>query len=295
MPDGKREYNKIVASKRLSRIKIDSDCPLMQLRTVWCRTAYASSEPLDTKDNRHSFYELHYVISGQLTFYFEGREVVRLEPGHFIIIPPYALHGIRDTGDDTEKFVMGFTLSSRDEFIKGALEKCRAGEVFRDNTNIVTYIALMLENAFHQYAGAKSAINSLAICLMIEFLRCVSPSIQEKSSEKRIFENDKRMENALKYISDNISADISGEDAAAFLNVSLRHLNRITGTNTGLSVKQLINAEKVRYIKELLANHALSLADIAEMTGFSTEYALNRFFKRLEGMPLGMFRRSMEK
>ena len=56
----------------------------------------------------------------------------------------------------------------------------------------------------------------------------------------------------------------------------------------------MINREKLLYIKRLLRSE-MPLETVAQMTGFSSEYTLNRFFKRHEGMSLGAWRRSAEK
>lgn len=47
----------------------------------------------------------------------------------------------------------------------------------------------------------------------------------------------------------------------------------------------------IGYIKELIGNSGLSFTEIAAVTDFSSEYALNRFFKYNEGYTLGQYRR----
>ena len=55
---------------------------------------------------------------------------------------------------------------------------------------------------------------------------------------------------------------------AASLGRSSRHLNRICRSQCGKSLNQLIGAEKLNYIKELIGTSDLSFAEIASMSGF---------------------------
>ena len=52
---------------------------------------------------------------------------------------------------------------------------------------------------------------------------------------------------------------------------------------------------KARQARKLLLETELSLQQISEMLGFSEHNNFNRFFKRIEGMPPGIFRLSKGK
>jgi len=131
-------------------------------------------------------------------------------------------------------------------------------------------------------------------CLILEVLRQISPDSLEKTEDRKVFENDIRIREIQEYIEQNIDGRLTGENVASRMNISLRHLNRLTDKYLGCSVGQLIARQRIVYIKELLYSHELTLRDIAERTGFQSEYALNRFFKQQEGMSIGVYRRSLE-
>ena len=99
------------------------------------------------------------------------------------------------------------------------------------------------------------------------------------------------MEEINKYIANYIRDGITVEDVAVSMSLSSRQLNRICHKHAGKSLNKLINDEKLKFIKELIATTTLSFADIAHVAGFSSEYALNRFFKYAEGYTLGQYKK----
>lgn len=287
--------SRITASKKLSRYKLHLQNVLFRGNVIWCRTAYSEREGTVTDmPNQHTFYELHYVLEGVLEVSIDSRAPYPVRKGEFILIPPRCPHHICPLGDDLEKLVCGLTIESETDFVKQALGKLDAHRTYRATDAMPAYVDWMLENAMTSRAGTTTAIGNLLECLILEVLRQVSPDSQEKTEDRKVFENDIRIREIQEYIEQNIDGGLTGENVAARMNISLRHLNRLTDKYLGCSVGQLIARQRMLYIKELLYSHELTLRDIAERTGFQSEYALNRFFKQQEGMAIGVYRRSLE-
>lgn len=290
-----KELNRIAASKRLSRFRLKIDDDLMKANIIWCRTAYGNVEDIRTNANRHSFYELHYVLDGEMRTVVDDSRAINIKDSQFIIIPPNRFHYTENVQVDTEKFVCGFTIESDNEFIRDTLAKLADIRLYRESEIMRSYIDLMLLNADEQKAGASVTITRLLECLLLEFFRQISPEERETGCDRKIFENDRRVDEIKSYIERNIMLNITGSDVAGHLNISLRHLNRLTNMYLGCPVNKLIANYRADHIKNLLTNAEYTLSDIAEMTGFSSEYAMSRFFKQNEGMSVGLYRRSVEK
>ena len=96
-----------------------------------------------------------------------------------------------------------------------------------------------------------------------------------------------------RYVSDNMSADISPSDLARHMNVSERQLGRIVMRHKGYSAQKLITRLKLKRAKALLEGTDMTLKAIAADLGFSSEYYFNAVFKKHEGFPPGEFRRSV--
>lgn len=289
---------RIIASKKLTRYKIAAENSLFRCNVIWCRTTYESGP---TAMNKHTFYELHYILDGTLMIgsdTSDGSVQTPIPSDHFVLIPPYFSHSTLPTGDTFEKLVCGFSIESDSEFVTKALsllhpDKTSVPKAYKATPAMETLVSLMLENALYGKGGASAAISALFECLILELLRQINPESRESENNFKIFENDIRVKEIQSFIEQNIALDITGEDVARQLNISMRHLNRITNEHLHCSVSRLIAARKFMYIKELLMMPELTLRDIAERTGFQSEYSLNRFFKKHEGMSIGTYRRSM--
>ncbi len=287
--------SRITASKKLSRYKLHLQNGLFWGNVIWCRTAYSEKEGMvSTTLNQHTFYELHYVLVGELEATVDSGTPFTVGTGQFVLIPPRRPHRIRPLSGNMEKLVCGFALDSEAEFVRQALELLDAEQVYSASAAMPVYVDWMLENALASRAGTTAALNNLLECLLLEVLRQICPNSLEKTEDRKVFENDIRIREIQEYIEQNIDGRLTGENVARHMNISLRHPNRLTDRYLGCSVGELITRQRLIYIKELLYSHQLTLRDIAERTGFQSEYALNRFFKQHEGMSIGVYRRSLE-
>jgi transcriptional regulator GlxA family with amidase domain len=80
-------------------------------------------------------------------------------------------------------------------------------------------------------------------------------------------------------------------DIALRFGISERHLSRLFRDVRGYSLRDAMNREKLKKIEELVISTELSLSEISQLCGFSDEYAMNKFFRRLNKINLSEFRR----
>lgn len=78
------------------------------------------------------------------------------------------------------------------------------------------------------------------------------------------------------------------------LHISSRYLYRICLENTGLTPKQLIDFQIIGNIKRMLLSGDDSIQQIADRMGFPDQASLGQFFKRNEGVPPQVFRKSFK-
>ena len=284
---------KLSASKKLSRYCVSKSNDIMTFDTQWCRIAYSDFEDMVSPVFNHSFYELHYTIKGEMRFSACGRSVV-LPEGYFLIFPPGMHHSTDNAAPHTEKFVFGFHVDTEKNYIKDALDRLQTAGVYAATGNMDRMIDIMLHYADRNHPAASEVISSLVGCLIVEALDQVVPAQPETRDASKSFDIDNRVATARTFIENNIMLGITYHDVAAHLNLSARQLNRDFKKHTGKTIEQIINDERVKYIKSLLRSNR-SLASIAEEVGFSTEYSMNRFFKRYEGVSLGVWRQQILK
>ena len=90
----------------------------------------------------------------------------------------------------------------------------------------------------------------------------------------------------------NLDAEISVQTVARYFNTNRTSLQAMFKEHTGMSVKQYLIRLRLQTAEILLRNTYLTLAEIAERTGFSDEAGFVKAFKKLMRMPPGEFRKA---
>ena len=284
--------NNLTASKQLSRFLPRVSNSVVSMETNWLRVVYSNFENMLDKPTWHAGHEIHYVMSGEVDVTVGGKQLTVREK-EFVVIPPKVIHSTDRIGEDTSKVVFSLNVESKQDYFADAMRHFDEVCVYRGSEHLEQLISMILSYAYESTPLAAEAISALSVLLLFEFVGQAIPVEEARSRKIEIYESDRRINEIFAFIRENISDHISAERVAEELHLCLRHLNRITKKETGNTVSELINREKLRYIKRLLRSEML-LKDIAQQSGFSSEYTLNRFFKRHEGLSLGAWRRSSE-
>ncbi len=93
-----------------------------------------------------------------------------------------------------------------------------------------------------------------------------------------------KIQNAIKYISDNYSSKISLETVAAKACMSKYHFSRSFKKATGTTYQDHLNGCRIEKAKELLKNSNLPITEIAYAVGYADITNFERIFKRIAGL-----------
>jgi len=102
---------------------------------------------------------------------------------------------------------------------------------------------------------------------------------------------DPKLRKAFVYIQNHFDQPITVEQMATAAGISVRDLQRRFKTELGRSPKQELHLVRIKRVKELLRRTDLILSDIAEQTGFSSEYWMGAVFKNITGNSPGVYRK----
>ena len=190
------------------------------------------------------------------------------------------------------RFSAAFQIGSTAPYALAALEEIHRTAVFTALESAGAYIQLMKQVSGGSAPWASREISNQLQCRLLQLMAAVlavsAPITQRDMKPGR---SARMVREVQKFIAEHIADGITVEDVAASLGRSSRQLNWICRSQSGKTRNQLIGAEKINYIKELIGTSSLSFVEIASMSVFSSEYALNRFFKYAEGYTLGQHRR----
>ena len=115
-----------------------------------------------------------------------------------------------------------------------------------------------------------------------------------KSQHCLYFKTSKKTEQIKKFLSDNLETKMTVSDISAQFFMSERQLTRICRKEYNMTVhelKQNLQLEKIRF---MLTNTDCSLKEIAEVSGFSDEYSMSKFFRKYESLPPVKYRNAIK-
>lgn len=126
-------------------------------------------------------------------------------------------------------------------------------------------------------------ISALHKKMCIEYTTEMSRLIKHRGSIKYISA-------CLNYIYENLHTKITVEDLARVSGLSVSYISRLFHKQTGYKIQEYILAKKVETSKNMLLYTNLSLAEISETLGFTTQSYWTQTFKKITGITPAKFR-----
>jgi YesN/AraC family two-component response regulator len=253
---------------------------------------------LDMRLDRRERAEQRFGIETYGTITVEDKTYL-LSPNSFCIIAP-GVHHVVKPGSDSETKLANFRFSyseikkypdylhetQKKEMveIKDTLTGIRYS--FIDNAcEIMLLIDQVYSEIFSKSLGYYSKIQSLFSQILIEILRLISPKKKEKYSIPKRSNDDRRSALIESFFHKHYSiSNISINHLAKVLNLSVRHTNRILRTTYDSTFSNKLTETRIEAAKDLLYNTVLSISQISERTGYSSQTYFHKVFKDKTGM-----------
>lgn len=265
----------------------------INLVVYWLRPVCAESESLLTSRIKHSFFEMQYVMSGQVTVRLADGESV-ITAGRFMLIPPSCYHEIIAYDNETQKLVFAFDIQMVDAELNESFHKI-APQTVDDSSVMRQIVETLLRVGSSGAAFANVQVKCLTEALFFELFHTLIPIADRRSFGNRKIKACQKQEfskHLMQCINESMgSGFVTVSELADRLHISVRQLDRLCVQTLEKTPKEFIDGERLKYIKKMLSLTECSLAEIAVMSGFSSEYALIRFFKQKEGYTPGEYRK----
>lgn len=211
-------------------------------------------------------YEVIFVKSG--TVYLQvGENAYEMHENDVLLIPPNVLHfGYResDPAEKTSFYWLHFLTSDVDFF---AWEKnfCHLTETFRLRE---LFKQLLHDTRMPDYATHTA---DLYTAMILNEIAAKIRLASESSKGVRLAQE------MMEWIRINVSDSCIGvDDVSAYFGYNGDYLSKLFRRNFGITVKDYIIEEKIKYAKQLLTESSYSVKEISDMLGYENE---NRFIK----------------
>lgn len=294
MPDSEIK-KRVSASKKLNKLCKQIDNGFFSAEVFWCRAAYDGYERWNFKMHRHSFFEMHFVLNGKISYSFDGfDEAVELTKGKYVVVAPDVSHHIENVEKGSSVFKLAFRINHPRHIAEHTAKNIP--DFFESecdgfmSSSIEFMITQAMEEKMGFYDAVRCQLSAFAIYVLQSMPGVSSPAVQEESP---VSDNDDRVRVVKQIINDNITGSLKSDDIARQVNISVRQLNRIIKHSDNMNLAEFIRHMRIEKAKKLLASSHDSLDAIAEKTGFISGSVLGRTFKAVEGCTPGQYRKDI--
>jgi AraC family transcriptional regulator len=133
------------------------------------------------------------------------------------------------------------------------------------------------------YPCGRLYFDSLAVAVTTRLIRYhSSKSMEMRRPDKRL--SDRRLRQVFEYIEVNLADNISLDDLASVVGLSVSHFNALFREAAGISPHQYLIRRRIERAKNLLSEGNLSISQIAIETGFAHQSHLARHMHRVLGV-----------
>ena len=226
-----------------------------------------------------------------------AEQEIQLSSGKFILITPGTKHKILSLDGNYTEFVWGFSCSSDEKTVGGFLKSFEKSAKSTE-AKCSAAAAESLDIIFKSVESINNNKYDIIKCQLYCIFKLITDEYKSADDDADFYKknpDDHIFKTVKKFIYDNPSLNLSASEIALQCNISEKQLREICSQSCGLTVAGLKNKIKCEIISELLTESNLTLSEIAEKTGFSDEFTMNKFFKRNEGMPPGQYRKSLKR
>ena len=273
-------------AKALERLSIPAITEPFCANVLWVRFIEENDNPDYVRGiHSHSFFEAHFVLSGEITYAHKGKEYT-LAKNMGIVFAPNAKHVMMSARDNAQR--LSITWSVHNE--ENAFDSIRITGVKTaalSNSEICDIAGICHE--FEQ----KSAVTPILVRNRIISLLSAFADFTQPCADNAV--TDVRIEHAKRYIEDNPQLFLTCKAVAGYCHFNVKYFGRIFKETTGMSLLQYIHAQKRSCAMKMLADTDMNLAEIATSLGFKNEYYFNTFFRRMQGISPGEYRRLIKK
>ncbi len=239
------------------------------------------------KPHAHDYYVLGIIETGLQSFTYKHNKLIT-EPGNLIIINPGEVHtgeAAIDAGFNYRALYPSKSLMERfaSEFNANAVRIPRFnGGIVRDRQMFYAMQKL------HHFSENPTTSLELDERMTNFFITLIRRHADRNLNIKKYKDAQKAVLEARDFIEAYYSENITLSDLSELMHISPFHLARLFRRQIGISPHKYLENVRIRHAERLLSSGFL-IADVAFMTGFSSQSHLTRTFKQFLGTTPGEF------
>lgn len=275
-------------ANRLVKLSIPDIKEPFPIRVLWLRWISVADDKkkIHTKIHQHSFFEVHFIISGETAYKNGDNHTFSLSDGDAILFAPDTPHSVVSYTKGLTKLCLAFSCDKENSPLYALCKKGTHQFTVTEEMR-AAFETILAESDLRSVFSATLLKNSVLL-LIYGIFRSANPDEQKPLLSAN--ETDIRIRAVKQYIKDNPGSFFTCQDVAAYCHFNVKYLNRIFKKETGMTLLSYIHQQKILQAQELLEHTTLSLDEISTRLGFANEYYFNSFFRRVSGITPGAYR-----
>lgn len=250
---------------------------------------YREPRPDTVEVHHHDFYEVYYLLGGQVEYWVDGR-IIRMEPGDLLLINPMELH--RPVPEPGNAIYERIVLWINRDFLESqsGLSACFDTDA-PNHTHLIrpspsersvltARLGELVREFYSNEPGNELSAYGLFLQFMVQLNRMASGRRQDREQTRQM---SSLVSNVLGYIHTHAGEELSLQKLAEQFYVSKYHLSHAFSREVGISVYRYIMLRRLLLARQLLAAGE-SASNVCRTCGFSDYTSFYRAFKSEYGI-----------
>ncbi|MBQ8551512.1 MAG: helix-turn-helix transcriptional regulator [Clostridia bacterium] len=252
-----------------------------------CHLAHERPAFITKNIHHHTFFEVHFILSGKSGYLIGDGTKYALCEGECLLSTPGVHHTVLSA--DCARLSLTFLPDAESE-LYGELS-AKPSVRFALSDMMLSRFEDILREA--EYGGLLShaIIRTRIFDLICDICRSIGINEHCGMSVDINAGSEAAIKRACTYILDNRDRMLTCREVSRQCHFNEKYLGRLFKLHTGMTLLAYIHKQKIKYAEELLRDKTLSLKAVSEQLGFANEYYFNTFFKRINGITPGQYRK----
>ena len=237
------------------------------------------NEPFLPQNHIHKHYELYFLLKGE-TKYFVNDEILNIHQGETVFVKSGYIHKTAyEKEGNSKRILISFSAAFVGEEYFKLINQLGDKKVFAKNEEVYRLFAKLYDEYSTKKPYYEEQCKNLLKTLIITLSRVDNPVYS-----KNLSENETIIQNATKYISENLAEEITLKKLAQTYAMSESHFSRTFKQYTGVGVSKYIKLTRLRQAEKLLGENKYSVTQVALMCGFLNSNYFISEFKKYKGI-----------
>lgn len=254
---------------------------------------YREPRPNTVEVHHHDFYEVYYLLSGEMEYWVDGR-IIRMQPGDLLLINPLELHRpmLEESSRNYERIVLWINKEYLETLFRDRMDLSRCFDtglpththLIRPDVSERSALTARMGEMVREYYSAEFGSDLSAYGLFLQFMVQLNRMAQKgEGRQEETQQLSSLVRNVLGYIGENLSEPMTLDDLAARFFISKYHLSHAFSREVGVSVYRYILLRRLMMARQLLTAGEAA-GQVCRSCGFSDYTSFYRAFKSEYGI-----------